>query len=301
MQRVTRGNSGGYQLPDYLRSHPVTTTRISETRLRAQQMAASGTDRAPSPRSAGNPLLPGFYSLGSERAAGSSDQFQWARERLRALSAPDAAASLREYRALARAPGAKPSDGREYGLALAQLRAGYPAEAEKTLDGLLDRHPGQLWLELAKAECAAVAGKRDLASQRFDALVRSYPDNRAVRLTYAQALGEVATAAAGRRAQEVLRPLLAEGTDDPLLQRSFARASELAGDMIRAGEAYAEAAFLNGRAVDALNQLDTLKQRDDLDYYQRARIEARMAAITPIVLEMERQGIKAHEQRPDSQ
>ncbi len=71
--------------------------------------------------------------------------------------------------------------------------------------------------------------------------------------------------------------------------------------MVRAGEAYAETAFLNGRAVDALNQLEALKQRDDLDYYQRARIEARIAAITPVVLEMERQGMRAYEQRPDTQ
>ena len=109
-------------------------------------------------------LLPGFYSLGGERADDGGDQFQWARERLRALSAPDAAASLREYRALAQGPAAKPSDGRQYGLALAQLHAGYPAEAEKTLDDLLARHPGQLWLELAKAECASVAGRPALGS-----------------------------------------------------------------------------------------------------------------------------------------
>jgi hypothetical protein len=65
--------------------------------------------------------------------------------------------------------------------------------------------------------------------------------------------------------------------------------------------AYAEAAFLNGRAVDALNQLAALKRREDLDFYQRARIEARMAAITPVVLEMQRQGIDPEEQRPDRQ
>ena len=121
-----------------------------------------------------------------------------------------------------------------------------------------------------------------------------------MRLTYASALADAATPAAGRRAQEVLRPLLSESAEDPLFQRSFGRASELAGDLVRAGEAYAEAAFLNGRAVDALNQLDALKQRDDLDYYQRARIEARMAAITPVVLEMRRQGMRPEEQRPDT-
>ena len=70
---------------------------------------------------------------------------------------------------------------------------------------------------------------------------------------------------------------------------------------MRAGEAYAETAYLNGRAVDALNQLAGLMKRDDLDYYQRARIEARMAAITPVVLEMERQGMRPEEQEPDRQ
>ena len=300
MQRATRANSGGYQLPEYLRSHPVTTTRISETRQRAQQLAASAGRGAPTPRGLANPLLPGDLSLGDSRSAGASDQFGWARERLRVLSAPDPAASLREYRALARAPGVAVGDPQRYGLALAQRLAGYPAESEQTLEDLLTRHPGDLWLELARAEAAATAGKRELARQRFDALLQKHPENRAVRLTYAGTLIEVATPASGRRAQEVLRPLMSDSAEDPLFQRSFARASELAGDLVRAGEAYAEAAFLNGRAVDALNQLDALKQRDDLDYYQRARIEARMAAITPIVLEMRRQGIEAHEQRPDT-
>ena len=53
--------------------------------------------------------------------------------------------------------------------------------------------------------------------------------------------------------------------------------------------------------MDALNQLAGLMKREDLDYYQRARIEARMAAITPVVLEMQRQGVRPEEQRPDRQ
>ncbi|KFN47563.1 M48 family metalloprotease [Arenimonas metalli] len=301
MQRASRGNSGGYQLPEYLRSHPVTTTRISETRQRAEQMAAQparGPIRAPTATSL---LLPGEFSLGASDLRGGSDAFPWARERLRVFSADNAAAALREYRALANAPGAEASDAQRYGLALAQMRGGYPAEAEATLADLLRRHPGQLWLELAQAEAAAIGGRHAVSRERFEALVTRHPDNRAVRLAYAEALGKQATPEAGRRAQAVLRPLLASGGDDPVFQRSFARASELAGDLVRAGEAYAETAYLNGRAVDALNQLDALKRRDDLDYYQRARIEARMAAITPVVLEMERQGIRPEEQRPDRQ
>lgn len=301
MQRANRGNSGGYQVPEYLRSHPVTTTRISETRQRAEQLAATRPAEVGSRRGPSNPLLPGAYHFGGPGVGDAGENFGWAQERLRVLSAGDAAAALREYRVLARAPGAVVTDAQRYGLALAQLRGGFPAEAQQTLADLLERHPGQLWLELAQAEAMAAAGRKSPSWDHFDALLARHPDSRAVRLTYAEALAEAGTPQAGRRAQEVLRPLLAASGEDPLFQRSFARASELAGDLVRAGEAYAEAAYLNGRAVDALNQLDALKKREDLDYYQRARIEARMAAITPVVLEMERQGIQAHEQRPDRQ
>ena len=301
MQRSTRGNSGGYELPEYLRSHPVTTTRISETRERALQLARQPATVPVRARATTNLLLPGDLSLGDGGQRGGSDTFPWVRERLRVFSAGNAAAALREYRALASAPGARVSDAQRYGLALAQMRGGYPAEAEATLEALLQDHPGQLLLQLAQAEAAAIGGRHAVAGERFETLVSRHPDNRAVRLSYAEALGKQATPEAGRRAQAVLRPLLVSGGDDPVFQRTFARASELAGDTIRAGEAYAETAFLNGRAVDALNQLDALKRRDDPDYYQRARIEARMAAITPVVLEMERQGIRPEEQRPDRQ
>ena len=75
-----------------------------------------------------------------------------------------------------------------------------------------------------------------------------------------------------------------------MFQQTFARSSEIAGDPVRAGEAYAEAAYLNGRPEQALVQLNTLKKRSDVDYYARARIDARIAAITPTVLELRRAG-----------
>ena len=91
---------------------------------------------------------------------------------------------------------------------------------------------------------------------------------------------------------EVLRPLLARAGEDPVFQQAFARASELAGDTHRAAEAYAEAAFLNGRPEQALIQLENLKKRGDLDYVTRSRVDARIATITPQVLEQRRQGIQ---------
>jgi len=86
--------------------------------------------------------------------------------------------------------------------------------------------------------------------------------------------------------------MMARAGDDPVFQQQFARANELAGDTARAGEAYAEAAYLNGRPEQALIQLQNLKNRSDLDFYARARVDARIATITPEVLELRRQGIR---------
>ena len=86
--------------------------------------------------------------------------------------------------------------------------------------------------------------------------------------------------------------MLSRASDDPVFQQTFARASGLAGDTQRAAEAYAEAAYLNGRPEQALIQLETLKKQGDLDYVTRARVDARIVAITPTVLELRRQGIR---------
>ena len=308
--RSNRG-SGRESTPDYLQTHPVTTTRISEARERAEQLARDNsitvttttpggtqtekTTRTPSYTAPGtlNPLLPGTlqYSVDTQ-AKGGTGQFDWARDRLRVLSADTPNAAIREYERIRESSPDGLSDAQEYGLALARMQANQPAVAATGLAALLLKHPDSLWVALALGEAESRSGKTTAANQRFTALQRQFHDNRAVALTFAQVLNEQGSRESGQRAQAVLRPLLGNAGNDPFFQKNFARANELAGDLARAGEAYAEAAFLNGRPEQALIQLQNLKKREDLDYYARARVDARIAAITPQVLELRRQGIK---------
>jgi len=123
------------------------------------------------------------------------------------------------------------------------------------------------------------------------------PTHRALALSYARLLGERNTHAAGQRAVAVLRPLLGNASNDLPFQQAYARANEIAGDPARAGEAWAEAAYLSGRPEQALVQLNNLKKNQALDYYARARVDARIAAITPTVLELLRQGVHDEEVR----
>ena len=317
MQAVSRTNQGGdrERLPDYLRTHPVTTTRISEARDRAERMGrdtvqvttrtpeGSRTERVPvaggyepAQRAFDNPMLPTALRLPPGAVSGiDGTQFGWARERLRVLSANTPSQAIREYEAMRR--NGPLTDAQRYGLAVARQRSNDLDGAATALTGLLAEYPGDVWLALGVAEVDARAGRTAAADRRFEALLDRMPRHPAVVLTYANALAERNTPDAGQRAQAILRPLLGASGGDPAFQRAFARASEMAGDPVRAGEAWAEAAVLGGRPEQALIQLNTLKKREDLDYYARARIDARIATITPTVLELRRQGIRDEDLR----
>ena len=293
MERASRGNTGGWQAPEYLRTHPVTTTRIAEARDRAAAMSKQAPWRDTPVRDEGHLLLPAALRPLPSAANARPSEFHWARERLRVLTAPTARDAVAEYE---KNPVTAPRPEVAYGHALAMLRAGHASEAVTRLERLLAVDPTNLWLRLATAEALHKAGRPVEATRHYEGLLADNPQHRAITLSYAETLTERGDSGSGQRAQALLRPLLAAASGDLLLQRSFARASELAGDANRAVEAHAEAAFLAGRAEDALKQFDSLKHRDDVDYVQRARVEARMAEIMPVVLEMRRAGLRPEDQ-----
>lgn len=294
--RATR--SQGDAVPDYLRTHPVTTTRISEAKDRAAKIEPQ-VKRTPAPlHSSINPMLPGAWQSEVDLVSGPNQAlFELARERLRVGSAATPTEALAAYRS-----DGVTSESQRYGRALALIANGQPEPALAILDELYqgslqasDSH--RLWFAVPRAEAMFRAGRVADSEQAFESLLLQYPRNRAVALSYAQMLIEKNTGESGQRAQRILRPLLANDLDDAFMQTSFARASELAGDVIRAAEAHAEAAFLSGRAEDALNQLVRLKEREDLDYVQRSRVDARIAEMTPVVLELRKRGIRPGDPR----
>lgn len=261
MGRALRVN--GDAVPEFLRTHPVTTSRISEAKTRAAALAGE------LPRTAG---------------AAEGLDFDTFRERARVL----AASEPRDLVAFYRADLALDPTARRYGLGLALVRAGQATEAVEVLRPLVTADPGNSVHVLAIAEAESVAGRRREALARLQRLAEERPGNRAVAIAYADELIASGDRERARTALDALRPLLTQNPGDARLQLSYARAAELAGDEIRAGEAHAEVALLSGRASDAMEQLQTLLRRPDIDYYQRARIEARIAQITPWALEQRR-------------
>ncbi|GAB1408005.1 M48 family metalloprotease [Thermomonas brevis] len=294
LQGVVRMNQGDERasVPGYLQTHPLTLSRISEARERANQLEPAMA--VPAGTGSGNLLLPAGLQIATgargPQGQGPTGDFGWARERLRVLSANSPAQAIREYQQMR---DKQPLDeAQRYGLALAHQLAGQNAESLRELAPLASGRRDNLWLQIAMAQAEARSGKVAEADQRLSGLLARMPTHRALALSYAQLLGERNTREAGQKAVAVLRPLAAGAASDLPFQQVYARANEIAGEPVRAGEAWAEAAFLGGRPEQALVQLNNLKKNQTLDYYARARIDARIAAITPTVLELRRQGVR---------
>ena len=226
----------------------------------------------------------------------SEEYYELMRERVRVLASPRPSQTAAYYADNLHNDPSFVNTPNRYGYALALLNAGDAKKAEAESGKLIEKQPNNLVLQLAAGESQLMTGNRDGSLKRYATLETNFPDNRPLVMSQAQALVQGGDKASARRAIDILRPQLAKDDEDPDLQTLFARACELSGDPVRAGEAHAAAAYLNGRAEDALNQLKDLLKRADLDYYQRSRIEARISEFTPIVLELRRRKIKPSEQ-----
>jgi predicted Zn-dependent protease len=235
--------------------------------------------------------------LVAARGSGGLDSYALMRERVRVL-AGDATKLATFYSASLHDRQDFDSPANRYGYALALTRSGRGAAAIEQLQPLLQSHPESLILKLALADARLQAGQRAAALAVYAGLNTQSPRNRAVALAYAKALTAGGDQQQARLAADLLRPLL-DNASEPQIYDAYARASDKAGDGVRAGEAFADASYYSGRPYDAMEQLKRLLKRDDLDYYARVRIQARIAELTPLVLELHKRKIKTEDSPGD--
>jgi predicted Zn-dependent protease len=249
MSRITRAMGEGP--PEYLRTHPVSVSRIAEADNRAANMPKP-------PPSDGRD----FYLV---------------QARLRALTekTPDAAIEWFNHRKDRADVSEAETDALFYGTAIALQRKGEFGEARTLLENLLDRQQHVAY-ELQLADLDLEAGDDEAALTRLADLYHAFPGNHAISMQYAQSLLKRQDAEQAATAAVVLRQQLLSHPEDPTLYELYARSANVAGDWVRAKEAIAESYYLRGGVHEAAMQLQELVAREDLDYYERARITARI-------------------------
>jgi beta-barrel assembly-enhancing protease len=302
MEDTLRPGSGGGSVPELLQTHPVTAERISDARARArvleEQEKKNALPRISNAQLANSTAPVPFVKDPSSLAPppGNGDvatlRFKLMRERVRVLTGN--ANKLIDYYAGNFKNKGFDTPSNRYGYALALLRSGQPALAMAQLQSLHKRLPDNLPIHLALAKARLQDGQGKAALASYAAMESNAPKDEAVALAYARALIQAGTRKQARKAEDMLRPLL-DDSDDPDLYTNYARASDKAGLPVRAGEAYAYASYLSGRPFDAMQQFRRLLKRPGLNYYQRARINAQIAQLTPLLMELR----KRHIDTPD--
>ena len=260
MGRITRAMGEGP--PEYLRTHPVSVSRIAEADNRAATM--------PKP------------------PPSDSHDFLLVQARLRVLVEKSPDTALKWFNARGDEAELTPAerDAVLYGTALALQRKGEYEEARALLESLQERSPHRAF-ELQLADLDLDAGYDAAALERLSDLYQTFPGNHAISMQYAEALLKNRDPQQASTAAVVLRQQLLRRSQDPQLYELYARSANVAGEPVRAREAIAETYYLRGSVHEAAMQLQDLLETEELDYYERARITAR---INELRLELAKSG-----------
>jgi predicted Zn-dependent protease len=249
MGQTSRANGEGP--PEFLRTHPVSVNRIAEAESRIQNLP---------------PV---------EAAEGR--QFYIVQARLRALLEKDPNKAIKHFISELEKPLTDArKNGNLYGLAIARQRNAEYDKAGAILSDLLEKEPSRLAFQLQMADLHLKRGQHEQAISALSDLYHSFPGNKAIALEYGRALIDQNKPELAETASVVLRQQLVKGENDPALYALYAQAANIAGDEVRATEAIAESYYQRGGTKEAITQLERLTRQSDLDYYQRARVSARL-------------------------
>ncbi len=243
LQQATR--YVGSNLPDYLRTHPVTVARIADTRNRAEQ-----------------------YPY---RQVSDSLSYHLVRAKLRVLGEKNPKEALKRS-----AQGLKQNPDRaaeRYGYAWALLRNGDYESARKEARALLDKSPDQSAYALLLAEIELAGRRTAQAVSIYHDALKLYPGNHALTLGYGRALLQAGQA---REAAALLERHGRAQYNDAETYKLLAEARGAAGLPGEAHQALAEYYYLNGATASAIEQLKIASRFKENDFYQGSRIEARL-------------------------
>ncbi len=239
----------GRQIPELLRTHPVTTERIAETRDRAAQLpAGKGTD-----------------SLG----------YSLIRERLRVSLLPSDTNFRDLYRDAVSAD-VPSSDDHRYGRALALVAAGAPQEAVPILRDLVARRQDATQYHAALGQTLLLAGDVPGSLRVLENAQALFPRNVPVTIRLAETL---MTAGRARDAHHLLLDLFNNVAPSPAQARYIAMVASTAGDTVDAYYYMSEFHLMGGELALAIDQLKLALTVPEMTDLQRNRIEARITEL----------------------
>ena len=230
--------------PEFLLTHPVTESRIADTRNRAEQAPIGGKEDTQTYQ-----LIRARVQLHYEETPG--------------LAAKRFRAQLDEN---------PKNDVARYGLAIAQIKAGQLSDARESLKPLLAKAPNEIIYNLAQVDLDMASNRLPDAQSRVDRMLSQFPRNYPLNQVRVDLLLKQNRPA---DAEKALEALLKTRPDDPDVWYMVAETRGLSGNIIGLHQARAEYFALVGDYRQAIQQLDFAKRRAGSNFPLSSRIDAR--------------------------
>lgn len=248
MQNLNRHNETN--LPEFLRTHPVTTSRIADSRARAERH--------------------------TYRQTPDSSEFHHVRAKVRAAAAGDPREIARGFKENLDQGRYRDADAERYGYAWALLRTRAFDSARREIQGLLGRHPNNPSYHIVKAEIDMAAAKYPAALATYSAAHKRFATYPPLERYYARALLKTGQP---RPAMELLQAAIKTQPADPILYQLLAQAAGAAGKRVEAHQALAEHYYLSGNPPAAIEQLQIAGRYAGDNFYLQSGLDARVQAI----------------------
>ncbi len=233
--------------PEFLLSHPVSESRIADTRNRAEQYAKNGIE--------------------------DSLRYQLMRMRVQLIYEESPGMAAKRFRSIL---DENPKlDVARYGLALAQLKSGQLEQARESLQPLLQKVPNEIVYNLAMIELDTTANRIKDAQDRVQRLLKLYPNDYPLNQSLVDLLLKQNRSP---EAEKILDQLIKTRPNDPDIWYQIAETRGLANNIIGLHQARAEYFALVGDYDQAIQQLDLAKRRASNNFQLASRIDARQQA-----------------------
>jgi beta-barrel assembly-enhancing protease len=230
--------------PEFLLTHPVSESRIADTRNRAEQYSGQGiTD---------------------------SVRYQLMRARVQLTYEDTPGLAAKRFRSML---DENPElEAARYGLAIAQIKGGQYQQAQESLQPLLAKAPSDVVYNLAQIELDLASNRLDQAQSRIERLQTLYPSNYPLKQARIDLLMKQGRT---QEAERDLDLLLKSRSKDPDVWYQVAEVRGLSGNTIGLHQARAEFFALVGDYTQAIEQLDFAKRRAVNNFQLASRIDAR--------------------------
>jgi predicted Zn-dependent protease len=246
-------NAPDERMPEFLRTHPVTSTRIAEARTRAAEYARV--------------LSNDSISYGITQA------------RLR-VAAFDTLEKAVEY--FERRDYANQNNIERYGRAVAYQRAGRQYEANSIFEELIDSDKKVIAYHIGLGQTQLALERYAAGRETFETAVELFPRNVPLIIEYGELLLQLGQAQA---AHTMLLDLMNNVPPTPEQVRLIARAAAMAGDSAEAYYYLSEHRLMIGDLVGGVNYLRQALALPELQEIQRIRFQARIDFIREFMTE----------------